>query len=470
MWHRLGFGATPLVALTGLWVSWVLIQTHVQVKVTGDAGGVCGQSETVNCVTAAQSGWSTLAGIPIAVLGFAFYIAVVVGWIIHVLRRTRMAEPAQGSAHELPRTQPGGRPGAGKGPGKTGGRGGGSPRAQDQTLVLPQGTPTVLLGADQAAPGGTVLVDLQAPDGIAGGDHDAAALASRAEAVAAEAPGLISSLYLMSVLYSLLLGSVSAFSLGAFCPYCMALYAINLLGFGAACLWSGAGPMRVVAAQLRALPRVLRSRVTLGMLIVFVGATGALSWSASQQVEERVTALQASARTVAPVVPAEGLRTESAASKGPADAELVLVEFSNFECPFCARFAESVDAVYPEFEGRLRVEFRHFVRPDRPNADRAARAALCAQEQERFWPMHEALFAMSPGFDPPALEQAAARLGMDLDDFRRCMSSASVARRIEADREAGVLMGVTGTPTFFINGRRYVGARDPGDLRRLLLE
>jgi protein-disulfide isomerase len=145
-------------------------------------------------------------------------------------------------------------------------------------------------------------------------------------------------------------------------------------------------------------------------------------------------------------------------SKGPADALVTIVESSDFECPFCKRAAPTLKQVEEAYAGKIRIVFKHNPLPMHANALPAANAAEAAGEQGKFWPMHDALFA-SPSLDRAALDQAARTAGLDMKRFAASLDANRGAERIRRDQELVRGVGAGGTPTFFINGRKLVGAQ-----------
>lgn len=186
-------------------------------------------------------------------------------------------------------------------------------------------------------------------------------------------------------------------------------------------------------------------------------------------------AAAASAAPAAPVEAAPGLE-ELGFARGAADAPVTVVEFSDFGCPYCARFAlETYPELHEEFveTGAVRWRYVPFVLGSFPNGDLAARASECAGEQERFWEMHDRLFARQREWkradDAEALfASLAAELGLDEARFRDCYASGRTEGRTRAANDAAREAGVRATPTFFINGRRIEGAL-PADHFRMLL-
>jgi CRP-like cAMP-binding protein len=138
-----------------------------------------------------------------------------------------------------------------------------------------------------------------------------------------------------------------------------------------------------------------------------------------------------------------------------------LVEYGDFECPFCSRTTGTVDALMARFGDDLRYVFRHLPLADvHPNAILAAEAAEAAAAQGAFWEMHDRLFTHQDQLEPPDLLTHAAVLGLDVERFSRELGTGIHAARVRDDVASAEASGATGTPTFFVNGRRQVGRYD----------
>ena len=147
-------------------------------------------------------------------------------------------------------------------------------------------------------------------------------------------------------------------------------------------------------------------------------------------------------------------------SKGPEDAPITLVEFSDFECPFCVRVLPTLDQVQEAYGDQVRIVYRQFpLNAIHPNAQLSAEASLCAHAQGRFWEMHDAIFEARGKADSDGLKTMAADLGLDSEVFDGCLDSREFRDQVAADMEAGRQAGVTGTPALFINGRFLSGAQ-----------
>jgi protein-disulfide isomerase len=148
-----------------------------------------------------------------------------------------------------------------------------------------------------------------------------------------------------------------------------------------------------------------------------------------------------------------------APSFGPKLAKVTIVEWSDFECPFCGRVVPTLQKIKETYGQDVRVVFRQQPLSFHPNAKLAAEASLAAHEQGRFWQYHDKLFANQKALGRANLEQYAQELGLDVAKFKAALDSGKFRKQVEADSAAGSAVGANGTPTFFINGREFVGAQ-----------
>jgi protein-disulfide isomerase len=155
---------------------------------------------------------------------------------------------------------------------------------------------------------------------------------------------------------------------------------------------------------------------------------------------------------------------------GPEDAAVTLVEYGDYECPWCARIYPVVKRVQQAMPDALRVVFRHFPRNSlHPHASIAAQAAEAAAAQDKFWPMHEMLFENQDELAEVDLSKYALQLGLEIYRFQADLTSERFTAKVRRDYESGVRSGVRKTPTLFINGVRYDGALEYDGLIAALL-
>jgi protein-disulfide isomerase len=142
--------------------------------------------------------------------------------------------------------------------------------------------------------------------------------------------------------------------------------------------------------------------------------------------------------------------------QGPVDAPATLVEYGDYECPYCGAAYPIVKEVQARLGERLRFVFRNFpITTSHPHAEQAAEAAEAAASQDRFWEMHDVLYENQKRLRDPDLRDYAEQLGLDLEKFDQDLAEHVHAARVREDFMSGVRSGVNGTPTFYINGARY---------------
>jgi protein-disulfide isomerase len=149
----------------------------------------------------------------------------------------------------------------------------------------------------------------------------------------------------------------------------------------------------------------------------------------------------------------------SGPAKGPSDARVTIVEFSDFQCPFCARGKKVMDEVVKTYGADVRLVFRDFPLSFHENAEKAAEAGHCAEEQGKFWEMHDWMFDNQQSLAAGELKGAAKKLGLDGKKFDQCLDTGKYADAVAANQRAGEEAGVRGTPAFFINGTSLSGAQ-----------
>ena len=163
--------------------------------------------------------------------------------------------------------------------------------------------------------------------------------------------------------------------------------------------------------------------------------------------------------TVSLEPPRHTLAAAASPAKGPENAPIEIVEFSDFQCPYCLAANPTVTRILDTYGDRVRFVYRNYPLPNHPQARPAAEAAQCANAQGRFWPYHDRLFANPSKLSEGDLKRAAAELGLDTARFNACFDSHQFKETIDADLQVGQDAGVTGTPAFFINGREITGAQ-----------
>ena len=163
--------------------------------------------------------------------------------------------------------------------------------------------------------------------------------------------------------------------------------------------------------------------------------------------------------------------TDDDPSIGPADAPVTVIEFSDFQCPYCQVWYQQVyQQLLASYPDKLRFVYRDLPLPMHPEAVPAAEAANCAGEQGAFWKYHDALFVQQYGLNRAAYEQYASDLGLDTQAFVTCLDSHRYQDEIQADADEATRIGITGTPSFVINGRILIGALPFSDFKTVIDE
>lgn len=371
--------------LFGVYVGIQLIGIHIDATVGNFAGAAARCGSGGGCMTAAQSEFSSLFGIPIAVIGFAFYVAsLVVGLYSFVAMR---------------------------------------------------------------------------PEDNGDAQEDVAAM--------------LFLFFVVAALYSVFLGWVNYTQLESSCRECTKLYVVNALGLVGSFMWLGVSNIKRVPGRLLIHFRRLHLWI---FLVAFGVALGGSIWQVDRAKSQAASDMEAKADEpgdadyfTGPRIEDELLVGEGTSSWGDSDADVTIVEFSDFQCPYCARFAESVGELKEEFSSsQLRVVFRNFPLSMHPRARVAAKAAVCAQDSGHFWSFHDTVFANQQSLSDEDLARYGESVGMDPVSLANCIDSDFAEASVSADRKAGEELGIQGTPTIYINGRAYDGPLDTTSLRYVI--
>jgi protein-disulfide isomerase len=145
--------------------------------------------------------------------------------------------------------------------------------------------------------------------------------------------------------------------------------------------------------------------------------------------------------------------------RGSPQAPVTIVEFSDFQCPYCGRFTPVLAQVMTAYPTQVRLVYRYLpLSTLHPDAEKAAEAAVCANNQGKFWEMHDTLFAEQNGLGVAALKEKAKRLGLDFEQFNACLDNDQGSPPVAADAKAAEMLGLESTPASFVNGRFVNGA------------
>jgi protein-disulfide isomerase/uncharacterized membrane protein len=286
------------------------------------------------------------------------------------------------------------------------------------------------------------------------------------------------------------LGWAMTAKLGRLCPLCLATYAVNLAILALAAVrrarvkgesgWRLLPPRPAVLANREdpryyrdALKALLSAVAAVALAVVFGGALMVGRWADRAQ-ESQLERLLEFARTAEAI----DVPTEGRPSVGPLDAKVTLVVFSDFLCAQCRRLSRYLDIVAANHRDDVRVVYRQLpgefacnpsaTESPHPGACRMAAAGECAWSQGRFWPFHDAVFGGTASITPEKLDQYATAAGLDRERFRACLEDPEVMRAVRQDIDLAHRLGVTATPTLFINGRAVVGALKPRLLERAI--
>jgi protein-disulfide isomerase len=179
-------------------------------------------------------------------------------------------------------------------------------------------------------------------------------------------------------------------------------------------------------------------------------------WLAAQTAKSPVEVYIAKPRR--PTFPVE---VGNAPFAGDKDAKVTIVEFSDFQCPFCAKGADLLKQIKKKYGNKVKVAFKNFPLPFHNQAETAAVAGLCANEQSTdfFWKMHDEMFAHQDSLDVEGLKGLAKKIGVKMDSFEKCITENKYLSQVKTDIEEGKKVGVKSTPTFFVNGQVITGAQ-----------
>ncbi len=186
-----------------------------------------------------------------------------------------------------------------------------------------------------------------------------------------------------------------------------------------------------------------------------------------------VESLRSQGKVVVRLQPPSAIRVQVSADgapvRGAADAPVTIVEFSDFECPFCKQTHPTLKQLLERYPGKVRLAYRDFPLDSiHPQARRAAEAARCASDQGKFWEYHDVLFTQSPQLALEDLRRYAGQVGLDVTKFDGCLAAGVNKAAVQRDLDEGNRLGITGTPAFFINGRTLTGAQPPEAFTRLI--
>lgn len=296
--------------------------------------------------------------------------------------------------------------------------------------------------------------------------------------------GLVALLGTFATALSAALFYVSSFLIGAWCPFCIVMYAVNL----AAMLLPRFIMGETFSDSLRYGFRSLSDRRTIALSaanLLFVGALawGGFSAAKTALIEQTRTAVMGTPRPQTPGKTDTGPSANRSADArrdvpidasvpfhGATTAKVTIVAYEDFQCGFCKRLAGNFMQLLDKYPNDVRIGFRHFPmnqscnaagipKTMHPDACRAALASECANQQGKFWEMHDLLFKNSRDLSNDAINQYAQEAGLDTAALARCVQDPNTLAKVQEDSRTGKALGVGGTPTFFINGKQFAGAQ-----------
>jgi protein-disulfide isomerase/uncharacterized membrane protein len=308
--------------------------------------------------------------------------------------------------------------------------------------------------------------------------------------------GLAHALGAAAVLYSAYLLAVMLGKLQTICLFCLTLDAVNVSALVLTAVGARRGPRGLLAELARPLgpdeKKLAQTAAGLGVITLGVALSGHAALRASLEAEAREAVSAGSAETAPRELGSakggveEGPGSEAPKggrklptkrwqvpiddedpSVGPKDAKVTVVEFADFQCGYCKKLESGLAAVRKEFASDVRFVFKHFpmhtgcngnVQHDKhAHACEAALSSECARRQGKFWPMHAELYGHQQALGRAELDGHAAKIGLDLAAFSRCMGEPETLAAVRRDADDGALVKVNGTPRTFINGRLFAG-------------
>lgn len=165
--------------------------------------------------------------------------------------------------------------------------------------------------------------------------------------------------------------------------------------------------------------------------------------------------------------PSADVNTKESYALGDKTAPVELVEFADYQCPYCQKVAPQIEQLKKEFGPKLTVVFKDFPLPMHPNAEKAAEASRCAGDQGKYWEYHDVLFN-SQEIKPTELKEHAHALNLDMGQFDACLDKGTEAAAVQKDLDEAKTLGLTGTPSFFVNGHFFSGVTDYAALKDII--
>ncbi len=159
---------------------------------------------------------------------------------------------------------------------------------------------------------------------------------------------------------------------------------------------------------------------------------------------------------------------DSDAQKGPKDAKITIIEYSDHQCPYCSKAHQTVEQLFNDFEGKIRLVKKHLVLEYHKKAQKAAEAAECAGDQNKFWQMNEKLFANQKDLSVEKIKEMAKEISLDTKKFNSCLDSGKYEEKVKNQKKEGEEFGINGTPFFFINDQVISGAQPYEEFKKVV--
>ncbi len=271
---------------------------------------------------------------------------------------------------------------------------------------------------------------------------------------------------LLALLYALFLGTISHLVIKKLCPYCMMLYGVNLGLFITLSFFHPKGFKRAFGRLLRVFSAQGTWFMAALMLLGSGGSYGLYRLRFNRSEAQMKEHHRQMAERMKPTH--FKLETGDAPFRGSQEALVEVVEFSDFQCPYCSRLAKSFKEIQAEEPGLFRYTFKQLPMSFHKHARGAAKAHLCAGRQGKFWEMHDLLFQNQKKLNPKQLEGYALSLGVDMESFIHCLKDPQIEEQIQREEAEAKALGATGTPTYFVNGWRQLGATSKDKLIGIL--
>jgi len=163
-----------------------------------------------------------------------------------------------------------------------------------------------------------------------------------------------------------------------------------------------------------------------------------------------------------------GLNSQQLNEQFFSDAPVTIVEFSDFQCPYCASQQPILKKIKRAYGDQVNILYKHIPLPIHPFAQRAAEASECARDQDKFWEYHDLLFDQQDSISEVLFSQLAQQLGLSISQFNQCLASGAKKSVVQTDLAEAQSLMISGTPTFFINGQRFVGVQSYEELQQII--